>query len=232
MHQLKKKLIAVIIIILIILPIRAEAQQTIIIVPSPDVLNKGQIYPRITYQLRPFHPDPIEMVSPSMVYGLSNTEEIYTIISASNLENSVLKPNMSLAYKKIFPFTENTRLTIGNRMTINLKESTTPVNFLYYHLSQKIPFTGTRLTAGLYNQSADHFFPTRTGALLGFEQYIIPNKLQLDVDWISRNETFGYMGAGFKYKLRPDIVIVTAVLIPNGNKAKFSFLFFIGKIFK
>ena len=76
------------------------------------------------------------------------------------------------------------------------------------------------------------FFPNRTGVLLGFEQYIIPDKLQLDVDWISRNEPFGFLAAGFKIKPGAGFVIVPAVLIPNGSQSKFGFIFFIGKVFR
>lgn len=117
-------------------------------------------------------------------------------------------------------------------MIISLTESITPVNLSYAHFSQRISKAGTRLTAGIYTQSSEHFFPNKTGALLGFEQDIIPNKLQFDVDGISRNEAIGFMGIGFKIRPGHNFVIVPAVLIPKGNRSKFGFLLFKGKVFR
>ena len=228
---------------MITISLEAKAQQTIINVPSPDVLKTGQIYTRMTYRFRPFQPDPYEVVTPSLVYGLSNTQELYLNVGGLNFVEtpspipgsppvSGISPFLGISYKKVFMLTPTTRYTIGNRMDVSLVSETTPTNFSYTHFSQEIPFTKTRLTAGIYTQSGTHFFPNRTGALLGFEQYIIPGKVQIDVDWISRNETFGFLAAGFKIRPGHGFVIVPAVLIPNGSQSKFGFIFFIGKIFR
>ena len=132
----------------------ACAQQTIIIVPSADTLKTGQIYPRITYRFRPFYPEPYEVVTPSLVYGLSNTQEGYITVSGINFEEtpnpiiggspvSGINPVLGPAYKKVFQITPTTRYTIGNRMDISLTKSITPSNFTYTHLAQEIPFTKT-----------------------------------------------------------------------------------------
>lgn len=215
----------------LITKVPVNAQQTIIIVPSADVLKKGQIYPRVSYRFRPFDSNQYQILTPSLIYGISNTEEVFISVTGLDFVNEV-SPSISPAYKKIFQITPTTRYTIGGRIDISLVNSVTPAKFIYNHFSQEIPYTKTRLTAGMYAQSGEHFFSNRTGVLLGFEQYLFTNKLQLDVDWISRNETFGFMAAGFKIRPGRGFVIVPAVLVPNGDNAKFGFIFFVGKVIR
>lgn len=198
-----------------------SAQQSIINVPSSEVLPARKVIIKDSNRFRPYNPGEYAALTPSVTIGTGLGTELSGGISTS-LDNSTLVRG-DLAAKKVFFIGSSSRFTVGGRLNPYLTEVTAPDTFLYSHLSTRIQKTKTSLTAGVYAASKKDYLPDRTGALLGLEQVIIANKLRLAVDWISRNESYGALGAGFKYRPTPTVSITSAVLIPNGKMGKLAF---------
>ena len=77
--------------------------------------------------------------------------------------------------------------------------------------------------------------PDMPGAILGIDQTIIPNKLRLVADWMSRGDTGSSLSAGFKIRPLPKTSITTAIMIPNSNEDRLAFTIsisqYVGNIF-
>lgn len=71
--------------------------------------------------------------------------------------------------------------------------------------------------------------PSLTGVMLGIDQTIIPNKLRIAADWISRDESWGAFSAGLKIRPEPTTSITTAIMIPNANEERIAFSISISK---
>lgn len=207
--------------------LKVSAQQTLITVPYPDVAAPGSIGLKESNRFRPFNPGEYVILSPIVIYGIGHNAEISTGVNTSIAKETDVK--LDLYARKYFPLTNSTRLTIGTRLSPNLSESSTPFNFNFAHVSQRINKTGTMFLGGVYIANGKEFLPDRVGALLGFEQNIKSDKFKVVADWISRNESYGYIGAGIKYKPVKTLSITNAILIPNGKRAKLAFVISITK---
>ena len=71
--------------------------------------------------------------------------------------------------------------------------------------------------------------PSLTGVMLGIDQTIIPNKLRVVADYISRDESWGAFSAGFKIRPEPTTSITTAVIVPNNQEDRVAFSISISK---
>lgn len=237
MQTTKKTLIFIIIMgSLFIWQPNANARQNILNIPSTEVVAKGKIYPKVTLRIGPFKPDTFENLLPAIDYGIAKNIEIYTAlpigqegVTVFNVANSKIDFNSGI--KKRFDLTKTTKLAIGQELTVSLQNADTPSNFGYLIMSQEIPELRSRFTVGGYLKNPQkNFIPNKTGVLLGYEQPIIPERLTALIDWTSRNESFGYLATGFSYRTKKLTVIKLGVLIPNGKKAKFGFIFAVGRV--
>lgn len=71
--------------------------------------------------------------------------------------------------------------------------------------------------------------PSLTGVMIGIDQTIIPNKLRVVADWVSRDESWGVFAAGLKIRPEPTTSITTAVIIPNNQEDRLAFSLSISK---
>ena len=94
-----------------------------------------------------------------------------------------------------------------------------------YIVSEK---TKTTLTAGGFVGGKEQM-PTLTGVMLGIDQTIVPNKLRIVADYISRDESWGAFSAGFKFRPEPTTSITTAVIVPNDKENRVAFPISISK---
>ena len=203
------------------------AQQSIINVPSSEVLPAREIIFKESNRFRPYTPGKFAALTPSLTIGSGFGTELSGGVSTSLDGNTLVRGDF--AAKKVFFIGSSSRFTAGVRLNPYLTEVTAPDTFVYSHLSTRIQKTKTSITAGVYVASKKDYLPDKTGALLGIEQVIIANKLRVVADWISRNESYGTLGAGFKYRPFPTVSITSAVLIPNGTKGKLGFNLSISK---
>lgn len=213
----------------------AQAQQTIITIPSADVLDKGDFYIRNSNSFRPFSPDGFVRNSFNVTYGIGNNIETFLGITPINIrdreapQSNDVSATLDFAAKKAFIITKTTKFVLVSRLNPRLTEAISPFNINYAFLSQQIPKTRSRITAGMYLANDRDFIPDKPGVILAFEQTIIPNKLLLAVDWTSRNESFGILAPGIKFRPVPSVSITNGVLIPNGNRGNLGFIISIGK---
>lgn len=223
----KKSFFAAIFVILNLTCLKANAQQTIINVPSANVLNKGQLYGFLAADsFKPYNPGAYANIQSYLLYGLGHNTEVIGGIAGLVFPNNI-SPILPLGAKKVFFITNYTKLTIVPLIFPHLNEAVTPLNLDVIHLSQEIPKIQTRFTAGIYLANGKSFLPSKVGTVLGFEQPLFNKKITLVTDWISRNESYGFYAAGIKIAPGKGFSTTSAVQIPNGNKAKFGFVFYL-----
>lgn len=204
-----------------------DAQQTIINVPSSEVLPAGDFILKSSNRIMPFSSDQHGSITPTVTFGSGFGTEVSCGAVTSFDGQTIVRGDF--AAKKVFFIGSSTRLTAGARINPYFTESSAPDTFAYSHLSHRISKTKTSLTAGFYVSNRKHYLPIKSGVLLGVEQVVIPNKLRLALDWISRDDFNHSFAVGIKYRPVPTVSITTAVLIPNQNDDNISFNISISK---
>lgn len=197
------------------------AQQVIINVPSSDILPKGDVIFKQSNRFSPFAPDAFAALTPSLTVGTGMGTELSGGVATSLDGDTIVRGDF--AAKKVFFIGRTVRWTSGLKLNPYLTEEASPDTLAYSHFTKRIRKTKTTLTAGVYVASRKDYTPEKTGVMLGAEQVIIPNKLRLVVDWMSRNESYSALGAGLKYRPVSTVSITSAILIPNGDKGKLAF---------
>jgi len=198
-----------------------QAQQTIISVPSSELLPAGDIILKESNKASPFSPGGYANLTPSLVMGLGRGLEFSSGVATTLEGNTLVRGDFAL--KKVFFLGDSTRLTLGGRISPYLNNDYAPDTLAFAHMSQRIKKTRTSMTAGIYVASQRKCLPSNTGVMLGLEQVIIPNKLRFAMDWISREESLGNIGVGLKYRPVPTLSITTAVIIPNNDSDNVAF---------
>jgi len=204
------------------------AVQSIVIVPSSDIIPFGDIIIKESNRFKPFGQGKYVTLTPAVTFGSGLGTEITTGVATSISTETRVRAD--LAAKKVFVRGAN-RFTVGTRLNPYLTSSDIPESFTYAHFSTKIKKTKTTLTSGMYIAGNKHYLPDKPGVILGMEQVIIRNKLRLAMDWTSRNESYGLIGVALKYRPVPTLSITNGIVIPNGNKGKLAFLISISKNF-
>lgn len=191
---------------------RVDAQQTIINVPSSEVLPLGDVIFKESTKFSSFYSDTFATITPSATFGTGHGTEISTGVSTALDANTVVRGDFSA--KKVWFLGGANRLTAGVTMSPYLNQHTRPNTFAFAHFTHRIKETKTSLTAGGYvagyNDSS-----SQGGVLFGLEQVIIPNKLRLAFDWLSGNESQGRLGVGVKYRPVPTLSVTSAIIVPN-----------------
>lgn len=204
------------------------AVQSIVIIPSSDVIPFGNIRVKESNRFKPFNSGKYVTLTPSVTFGTGFNSEVTAGVATSMSTETRVKADM--AAKKVFIRGSN-RFTVGTRLNPYLTSTVVPESFTYAHFSTKIRKTKTTFTSGMYVAGNKHYLPDKPGVILGLEQVIIRNKLRLAMDWTSRNESYGLLGVALKYRPMPTLSITNGIVIPNGNKGKLAFLVSISKNF-
>jgi len=202
----------------------AYAQQTIINVPSSEVLPAGDLILKDSNRYGPINGH--SSLTPSVTIGTGFGTELSTGVATSFDGKTSVRGD--IAAKKVWFIGSSTRLTVGGVISPYLNEHNNPNTFMYTHLSQRIKKTKTSLTAGIYLHGQNSC-PDETGVLLGMEQVLIPNKLRLVMDWLSTQDSYGKIGLGLKYRPVPTLSITSAIIIPNEDNDNIAFNISISK---
>lgn len=218
------KLIAIIGVMFIVSQ-NAFAQQNIINVPSSDVLPGGNVILKQSNKFSPFDNSYVSL-TPSVIVGVGKGVEASVGVGTTISENNSTKMNIGL--KKVFKYKKATRFTIGSTLSPNLTEGRNPDSMLYAHTSYLCKKTRTTVTAGGFVGGRQEI-PSLTGVMLGIDQTIVPNKLRVVADFISRDESWGAFSAGFKIRPEPTTSITTAVIVPNNQEDRVAFSISISK---
>lgn len=206
--------------------LQSFAQQTIINVPSSDILPKGDF---ILKESNYVYPNEYVRITPSVIFGAGKGFEFSGGVGSTLDNNHSVK--LDLSGKKVFMLPHNFRLTAGARISPYLNKGSEPDTFLYSHISHRIKKTKTTLTAGVYTSSKSECLPSHTGALLGIDQVIIPNKLRIVADYMSREDSYGAFAAGLKYRPVPTLSITTAVVVIPEDNNRVAFNVSVSKFF-
>lgn len=197
------------------------AQQTIISVPSSEVLPSGDIIIKDSNRFDPFYPNESLNITPNLIFGTGKGTE--ASIGASTAIDEQTTVRADIGFKKVFFIKNASRFTVGTRLNPYLSGEKTMDTMVYSHLSYRIRKTRTSITAGGYVASRKNYLPNKGGVLFGVEQVIIPNKLRLAVDWLSGEDSFSVLGVGLKYRPVPTLSITSAIIIPNKDADNIGF---------
>lgn len=206
--------------IVFIAGLKVEAQQTIINVPSSEMLPAGDIILKDSNRFSPFSENGYASLTPSMTMGLGHGVEFSSGIGTMFNEETNIKGD--LAIKKVWFLGNSTRFTVGGMVNPYFNQHERPNSFIYGHFSQRIKKTKTSITAGAYLHGVNSC-PDTSGVILGIEQVLISNKLRFAMDWLSTPDSFGKMGLGLKYRPVPTVSITSAVIIPNNDDENVAF---------
>jgi len=217
--------IIIIFFVIVCLNLKAFAQQTIINVPSSEVLPFGGILLKDSNRFSPFD-DGYATITPSATFGLGHGFELSTGVATTLDKETFVRGDITA--KKVWFIGNASRLTVGGTISPYLSESSRPNSFVYSHFTHRIKKTKTSITAGLYLHGKNSG-PDSAGAILGLEQVIIPNKLRLALDWLSSEDSYGKMGVGLKYRPVPTLSLTSAVIVPNEDDEIIGFNFSLSK---
>lgn len=217
---------AILTILLTLAAAPAFSQQTIISVPSSDVLPYGEVILKQSNKFRPFGESKYVSLTPQLIMGTGKGTEI-SLEAGTNIEDTT-SVKMNITAKKVFKIKKRARFTVGGSISPSLTEGQKPDSMIYAHGSYLCKKTKTTITAGGFVGGKQEM-PSLTGVMLGIDQTIIPNKLRIAVDWMSRDESWGALGAGLKIRPEPSTSITTAVIIPNSNENRLAFSVSISK---
>lgn len=200
-------------------------QQTIINMPSSDVLPGGEVILKQSNKFSPFG-NKFVSLTPQLIMGTGKGTEM-SFEAGTNIEDST-SVKLNITAKKVFKIKKAARLTIGGTISPSLTEGKNPDSMIYAHGSYLCKKTRTTLSAGGFVGGKEEM-PSLTGVMLGIDQTIIPNKLRIAADWISRDESWGAFSAGLKIRPEPTTSITTAVIIPNTDDDRVAFSVSISK---
>src|SRR5574344_766755 len=159
-------------------------QQSIITVPSSDVLPTGHLILKESNKASPFGDVGNYQITPTMTFGTGWVTEtsvgVATVITP--YDSTSLK--IDIAAKKVFFLGSKTRFTIGGRVSPYLNMGRTPDSFIFAHASYRIRKTKTAITSGMYMAGRSQA-PNQAGFLIGVDQVIIPNKLRLVGEYLT-----------------------------------------------
>ncbi len=196
-----------------------NAQQTIVTVPSSDVLPGGEIILKESNRFSPWHEGFVSL-TPSLIVGTGKDTETSFGVGTSIRDTTNIKLN--IATKKVFKVGKAARFTVGGNISPSLTEGVNPDSMVYAHGSYLFKKTRTTLTSGIYVAGYEQL-PDHAGAILGIDQTIIPNKLRVVADWMSRGDSGCALSAGLKIRPHPKTSITTAVVIPNSEEDRIAF---------
>ena len=198
----------------------AMAESTIIAIPSASVVQKNTLILKESTGYRVFGSDQFVTIIPRIIYGAGKGIELSGGVQATIRDEPAVIGRFGV--KKVFFTDSNTKLTFGARVNPDLNESVKSNNLIYSHLTHKINKTNTILVTGIAFLGEDRRLPNQAGAIIGFEQPVVPNKLIFASDWMSGD--FGLLSFGFKYRFNPTLSVTKAISVPNnGDNLLFRF---------
>lgn len=206
------------------------AQQTIITIPSSDVLPGGEMILKQSNRFSTFGEDFVSL-TPSFILGTGKDTEISVAAGTTIKDRTDVK--LDIAAKKVFKIKSSTRFTVGGKISPSLTAGKNPDSMLYAHTSFLIKKTRTTLTSGTYLGGYEQM-PDNLGVMLGIDQTIIPNKLRVVADWMSRSDSGCALAAGLKIRPKPATSVTAAVVVPNDREDRLAFSIsvsqYVGKI--
>lgn len=196
------------------------AQQTIVNVPSSDVLGKGESYLEFDATFK-FDKDANNSVNrfssfvPRVVAGIGKNIEIGLNLTGNIQPGSDATVIMPTVKAKFFE-KKGWSLVGGDHVYIPVRNRSYDIgNYVYLQVSKSFK-TNTRLTFGGYHTSKNVFAPKaqRAGGQFGFEQ-TINSKFSVGADWITGKHAAGYFTPVLTIKPAPRTAMYFGYSIGN-----------------
>jgi hypothetical protein len=217
-------------LVFVILFTTANAQQTIVNVPSADVLDKGKIYLELdaAYKFSKKTTNALNRFSsfvPRVVVGIGNKTEIGLNVIGNvqpGTDSTILVPTVKTKlYNK-----ETWSVTAGDHVYIPVKNRGYKIgNYVYLQASKTINGK-TRFTFGGYHTSKNVFANAqRAGGQFGFE-HSVNSKFSIGADWLTGKHAGGYFTPVLTYKPHPKVAIYTGYSLGNADLSRGNHFFY------
>lgn len=218
--------------LLFVLLFAASAQQTLMTVPSADVLDKGKSFVRFDLS---YAPETVNFgIAPNFVYGtnlLGKKTEVgvnLETISKGDVAPISIVPNVKVRLFESISESQDSLTTIyvGTKLYLPVhNKSYGSAGNYFYAAGSFLADSGTRFTAGVYNQQNVFARGNRTGVLLGFEQWVhgrdidgqyVPD-VTPQVDWQSGHGGNGYLSLGVQILATKKIFVLPSYALGNSS---------------
>ena len=192
-----------------------SAQQTILNVPTTDVLDKGKVYFELDASFKTNDQDALQKFSsfvPRVVVGVGKNVEVGLNVTGNiqpGNDTTTLVPTVK--WKFYENEKKNIALMAGTNVYIPIRDRA--YNFgTYSYLAISTTINKTRLTAGGYVASKNVLATdaVRSGGQFGFEQ-ALNSKVTLAADSITGRHSNGYLTPGIIYKPHRNVTTLLGI---------------------
>jgi hypothetical protein len=192
----------------------AHAQQTVLNVPSADVLDRGKTY--MEWDATVGDTSPSAAVTPRSVNGLGHGVEAGINLSSLNLPHGgevVMDPTVKW---KFFESADRSLVLFGGEQVyLPFKRTTYRIGNYGYLEGAKTFRSGTRVGVGAYDFTAQVIDPANRGGVQASIEQTVNARLSLAVDWYSGDTSIGYKNVGGSWKLTNSLTLMGAYELGN-----------------
>lgn len=189
------------------------SQQTILNVPSADILEKGKAYFELDIIARR-HP-PRSTWAPRLVYGVGNNIEAgfnFTGLAAPQSSMTTLSPAIKCRF---WQNEKGWSLLVGDNVFVPLHNRSYSVGNYVYGQIAKTFSEGLRITIGTYHFSSGVVSSgQRAGAQFAVE-IPVSRRVAAVADWYTGRHASGYLALGTVIKATPRLTLYPAYMIGN-----------------
>jgi hypothetical protein len=219
----------------LIAPRHAIAQSTLFNIPSTDVVAKKKVYLEFDFisHLESQQNGGFQTYVPRAVVGLGKRTEVglnagFVDALAPN-QPVELQPNL----KHKFYQNEGNGVAVSAGgilyLPITNRSGTDTFGLIYTVVSKQVQAShGPRFTGGAYGLVGRvNGSGTNSGAIVGYEQPLLPGKISFVTDWLSGKNRFGYVTPGFAFTVSKTSSLYAGYSIGNqGRKNNALFVYY------
>jgi hypothetical protein len=216
--------------LILALSLGAFAQQTVLNVPSADVLDKGKAYVRFDTTHYPVLNG--TTFAPNFIYGIGHNVEVGLNFEAlsdpTTFATGAFVPNFKYRYDRLLQNGEGIVFTVGDKIYIPVHNRSYRAGNYLYATATLVVDSGFRLGGGAFNSQDVVAKGNRTGAIVTVEQ-MLNDKFTLAADWQSGKGSNGYLTAGLMTFPTKRIMIIPAYQLGNTSASRnHGFTLFVG----
>jgi hypothetical protein len=213
----------------------ATAQSTLFNIPSTDVVAKKKVYLEMDFMshLESHRDGGFQVYVPRAVVGVGKRTEIglnAAFVDAGAPNQPVeLQPNLK---HKIYQNEGNgVAVSAGGilYLPITNRSGTDTFGLIYTVVSKQVKAShGPRFTGGAYGLVGRvSGSGTNSGAIVGYEQPLLPGKVSFVTDWLSGKNRFGYVTPGLSFTVSKTSSLYAGYSIGNqGRKNNALFVYY------
>ena len=201
LFRVRSGILVVTVVLLTGASVRLRAQQTIVNVPSSDVLPRGKVYGELNVNWKPVNPK-FSSFFPRFAVGVGGRVELgFNVIGNIQPGDDVATLVPALKWKAYDGGGNGWAFVVGDHIFVPVRNKSFKAgNYVYAQVSKSFS-TNTRITAGGYHASKNVVAPDahRAGGQFGFEQ-TVNSWFGVAADWFTGKHASGYLTAGIGFK--------------------------------